>query len=153
MHGSISTLGSTEPHGQWARFPSAPSSPTHEFLLQGAALCLRNMEEQYMLFHKGAFLFPPCKGKLPLAGGEKGQPLDEGRPTTGQSPALSPGEKALGAGHGGALQAPSRAAMGTVQRSNKGREARRSQREREGREERAEGGEEGCTRRLDCRTG
>lgn len=53
--------------------------------------------------------------------------MDEGRPTTGQSPALSPGEKALGAGHGGALQAPSRAAMGTVQRSNKGREARRSQ--------------------------
>ena len=93
--------GLTEPHEQWARFPSALSSPTHEFLLQGAALCLRNMEEQYTLFHKGAFLFSPCKGKLPSAGGEKGQPLDEGRPTTGQSPALSPGERALGAGHGG----------------------------------------------------
>ena len=50
-------------------------------------------------FHSWATF--PTKCSLPLAGGEKGQPLDEGRPTTGQSPALSPGEKALGAGHGG----------------------------------------------------
>lgn len=58
--------------------------------------------------------------------------MDEGGPTTGQPPALSPGESALRAGPGVAGWA----ATVRVQRSNLGREAgrRRSRREEGGRE-------------------
>ena len=105
------------------------------------------MEEQCTLFHKRAFLFPPHKGKLPSAGGKKGQPSDEGRPTTGQFPALSPGESALRAGPGVAAWA----ATVRVQRSNSGRGGEEEE-EPKGRgrkrEEAAEGGTERCTRQL-----
>ena len=77
--------------------------------------------------------------------------MDEGGPTTGQPPALSPGESALRAGPGVAGWA----ATVRVQRSNLGREAgrRRSRRGRK-REEAAEGGRERCTRQLvTARTG
>lgn len=100
LHGSIPTLGPMETFVSGPGF-LCPSrwvphlDPPINFYGKELPFVFVTRKNNTRCFIKGAFLPAPYKGKLPSAEGREGQPWDEGRPTTGQSPALSPGERAL----------------------------------------------------------